>query len=53
MVKTPHFNARGMGSIPGWGTKIPHALWPGQEIFFLNVQFIIYKVYLNKAVPVL
>ena len=21
----------GMGSIPGWGTKIPHALWHGQN----------------------
>ena len=24
-------NARGMGSIPGRGTKIPHATWRGQE----------------------
>ena len=21
-----------MGSIPGWGTKIPHAAWHGYEI---------------------
>ena len=21
-------SARGVGSIPGWGAKIPHALWP-------------------------
>ena len=28
-------NAGGTGSIPGWGTKIPHALWSGQKkIFF-------------------
>ena len=25
-------NARGTGSIPGWGTKIPHAAWHGQKI---------------------
>ena len=24
--------ARGMGSIPGQGTKIPHATWHGQKI---------------------
>ena len=26
MVKTSPFNAGGVGSIPGWGAKIPHAL---------------------------
>ena len=26
------FNERDAGSIPGWGTKIPHALWNGQKI---------------------
>ena len=26
MVKNPHSNAGDMGSIPGWGTKIPHAV---------------------------
>ena len=25
------FNAVGMGLIPDWGTKIPHALWYGQN----------------------
>ena len=25
VIKTPHFQCRGMGSIPGWGTKIPRA----------------------------
>ena len=25
--KTSPSNARGAGSIPGWGTKIPHAVW--------------------------
>ena len=27
MVKSPHSNAEGIGLIPGWGTKIPHAAW--------------------------
>ena len=26
------FNAGGRVLIPGWGTKIPHALWHGQKI---------------------
>ena len=26
MVKDPHFQSRGTGSIPGWGTKIPYAM---------------------------
>ena len=26
MVKNPFSNAGDVGSIPGWGTKIPHAL---------------------------
>ena len=26
------FTAKGTGSIPGWGTKIPHAAWHGQKI---------------------
>ena len=25
VVKNPPYNARDMGSIPGWGTRIPHA----------------------------
>ena len=25
MVKTPHSDAGASGSLPGWGTKIPHA----------------------------
>ena len=24
-VKNPPWNARDMGSVPGWGSKIPHA----------------------------
>ena len=27
VVKTSPSNARGEGSIPGWGAKIPQALW--------------------------
>ena len=27
VVKTPRPNAEGIGLIPGWGTKIPHAAW--------------------------
>ena len=27
--------AGGMGLIPGWGTKIPHAMWCSQKKFFL------------------
>ena len=29
-------NARVMGSIPGWRTKIPKAVWCSQKIFFKN-----------------
>ena len=25
------FNAGGKGLIPGWGTKVPHAVWCGQK----------------------
>ena len=28
-----------MGSIPSWGTKIPHALWPGQTFFSFFFKF--------------
>ena len=31
VVKTPHFQCRGMGSIPGWGTKISHAVRVGKK----------------------
>ena len=31
MVKTPCFHCRGRGSIPGRGTKIPHATWRSQK----------------------
>ena len=30
LVKTPHFHCRGLGSVPGQGTKIPHVM-PGGE----------------------
>ena len=33
MVETLPFSARGMGLIPSWGTKIPHASGCGQNFF--------------------
>ena len=27
------FTAEGSGSVPGWGTKIPQAVWHGQKKF--------------------
>ena len=32
VVKTLHFQYKGMGLISGQGTKIPHAMWQGQSI---------------------
>ena len=37
----PPSNARDVGSIPGWGTKIPHTLWPKSQ----NIK---QKQYYNK-----
>ena len=31
MVRTLHFHCGGLGSIPGWGTKIPQAKRHGQK----------------------
>ena len=31
VVKTPCFQCRGMGSILGWGTKIPHVTCPEKK----------------------
>ena len=31
-IKTLSFHAGGMGSIPGWGTKIPHVVQNGPEV---------------------
>ena len=31
MVKTSSSNVGGVGSIPGWGTMIPLALWPKKK----------------------
>ena len=30
-VETLPFNARGVGSSPGWGARIPHASWPKSQ----------------------
>ena len=40
MIKTSPFNAGGVDSSPGWGTKSPHAFWPKNEILnYLNLIF--------------
>ena len=31
VVETSPSNAGGVGSIPGWGAKIPHASWPKNQ----------------------
>ena len=31
VVKTLPSSARGAGSIPAWGAKFPHALWPKNQ----------------------
>ena len=38
VVKTPSFEGRGEGLIPGWGTKIPDALRCGQKQKKTSVQ---------------
>ena len=42
MVKTSSSNTGGVGSIPGQGDKIPHALWPKSQ----NIK---QKQYCNKV----
>ena len=37
VIKNLLSNAEGVGSIPGWGTRIPHAMWCSQKTFFLKV----------------
>ena len=32
VVQTLHFQCRAVDSIPGQGTKIPHAMWHGQKL---------------------
>ena len=46
MVKTSPSNAGDGGSIPGWGSKIPHALWPKKKK--KKTQNIKQKQYCNK-----
>ena len=31
LVRTQHFHRSGLGSVPGWGTKMPQASWRGQK----------------------
>ena len=33
VVKIPCFKGRGVCSTPGWGTKIPRAMWCSQKMF--------------------
>ena len=33
VAKTAPSNAGGVGSIPGWATKIPQAMWCGKKVF--------------------
>ena len=47
MVKTSPSNAGDGGSIPGWGSKIPHALWPKKKKK-KKTQNIKQKQYCNK-----
>ena len=35
VLRTRCFHCRGLGSIPGWGTRIPQAMWQGQKEFVL------------------
>ena len=39
------FNARGMGFIPGWETKILHAVQPSQKKFFFFLILFILLIY--------
>ena len=32
-------NVGGKGLLPGWGTKIPHAVWHGQKVNYLFIYF--------------
>lgn len=32
LVKTQNVHYHGPGTISGWGSKIPQAMWPGQKI---------------------
>ena len=45
VVRTQHFPCCGPGSIPGWGTKIPQAVWHGQKkkIVLKNQQYLLYR----------
>ena len=45
VVKAPGFTAGGVGSIPGWGTKIPYTAWHGKK----KKSEILGKLYLSEA----
>ena len=37
------FTAKGMGSIPGLGTRILQAVWHGQKFIYLSIYIHIYR----------
>ena len=39
VIKNLLSNAEGVGSIPGWGTRIPHAMWCSQKTFLKSCTF--------------
>ena len=36
VAKTWHFHCGGLGSIPGWGTKILQAVWHSQKVIIVK-----------------
>ena len=41
MLKTPASTIGGMGLIPGWGSKILHAIWQGEKKKNVNSKYLI------------
>ena len=37
VVRTRAFAVEGVGSNPGWGTKIPQTTWNRQKLFYINI----------------
>ena len=36
-----HIHCQGLGSDPGWGAKILHAIWCGQNFFLMQHVFLL------------
>ena len=47
VVRILGFHCCGQGSIPGWGTKIPQAMWSGQK----KISFGCYTLFLTQGNP--